>query len=771
VSKGRDKKAELPNRQQILEFIRGSDVPVGKREIARAFGIKGADRIPLKAMLKELEREGEIDRGRHRRMAAPGTLPEVTVLSVLGPDSDGELLAAPSEARAGDGEEPPRIFLIPDRPAKPALARGDRVLARLRRLDDDSYEARVIRRLDAVPPRIVGVFERAGDGTGRIRPAGRKARSEFRVSSADAGGARPGEIVLAQALPGTRLGLPHARVVERLGPHGGPRSASLLAIHEHDIPTGFDAEAQALAAAAEPVGLAGRTDLRAMALVTIDGEDARDFDDAVLAEPDSDPKNPGGFVLWVAIADVGHYVRAGDALDRAAYWRGNSVYFPDRVVPMLPEALSNGLCSLKPREDRGCLAVRLVIDAEGHKLRHRFLRGLMRSAARLTYDQAQAAADGRPDEATAPLIQGVIQPLYGAFRALLAARQRRGTLDLDLPERRILLDERGDVRRIEPRSRLDSHRLIEEFMIAANVAAAETLERLRRPCMYRVHDAPDAAKIEALREFVATLGFNLAKGQVLRPKMFTHLLERAKGSPFAEMIHELVLRSQSQAVYSPTNIGHFGLALARYCHFTSPIRRYSDLLVHRALIDGCRLGDGGLPPDAEERFEAIGGHISTTERRAAAAERDAGDRFVAAFLAARVGEILAGRITGVTRFGLFVRLEDTGADGLVPIATLPSDFYDHDERSHALVGRRWGAVYSLGERVRVRLVQAEALTGGLLLELVEGEGEGAGDVAPARPTGASHPPGKKKQPGKGGPERRSGRPASRQSRRPAGRRR
>jgi ribonuclease R len=743
MSKGRSQRAGLPTRQQVLEFIRGSEIPVGKREIARAFGIKGADRIPLKAMLKELEQEGAIDRGRHRRMAAPGALPEVTVLAVLGPDSDGELLAAPAAGGDGadGGAEAPRIFLIPDRPAKPALARGDRVLARLRRLDETSYEARVIRRLDAVPPRVVGVYERAADGTGRIRPAGRKARNDYRVSAADAGGARPGEIVLAQALPGMRLGLPHARVVERLGPHGGARSASLLSIHEHDIPTGFDAEAQALAAAAQPVGLADRTDLRSLPLVTIDGEDARDFDDAVMAEPDPDANNPGGFVLWVAIADVAHYVRPGDALDRAAYWRGNSVYFPDRVVPMLPEALSNGLCSLKPREDRGCLAVRMVINAEGLKLRHRFMRGLMRSAARLTYEQVQAAADGRPDDMLQPLMTPVVEPLYGAFRALLAARLRRGTLDLDLPERRILLDERGEVSRIEPRQRLDSHRLIEEFMVAANVAAAETLERARRPCMYRVHDAPDAAKVEALREFVATLGFNLAKGQVLRPKMFTQLLERAKGSPFAEMIHELALRSQSQAVYSPVNLGHFGLALARYCHFTSPIRRYSDLLVHRSLIDGCHLREDGLPPDAADRFQAIGEHISTTERRAAAAERDAADRYIAGFLAKRVGDILAGRVTGVTRFGLFVRLADTGADGLVPISSLPSDFYDHDERDHALVGRRWGRTYRLGERVAVRLVQAEALTGGLVLELIEGGGEldpGPGPM-PARPRKASKP--------------------------------
>ncbi len=718
MAERRPKKAQEPTRRQILEYIRESPTPVGKREIARAFGIKGADRIGLKALLKQLEREGEVDRGRHRRMASPGALPEVVTLTVLGPDPDGELLAAPTEI---SGEAPaPRIFLEPDRLAKPAFARGDRVLARLRRIDGEAYEARVIRRLPVLPARIVGIFERTADGSGRIRSAGKKTRNEFRVAAADSAGAKPGEIVLAQALPGHRHGLPQARVVERLGPHGGPRSASLLSIYEHDIPVAFDAEALAIAKAAKPAPLGERTDLRAMALVTIDGADARDFDDAVFAEPDTDPKNLGGFVLLVAIADVAYYVQPGDALDRAAYWRGNSVYFPDRVVPMLPEELSNGLCSLKPGEDRGCLAVRMVIDAQGKKLRHRFMRGLMRSMARLTYDQVQAAADGHPDERTASLMGQAITPLYAAFRALLGERQRRGTLDLDLPERQAILDDQGKVQRIQARLRYDSHRLIEEFMIAANVAAAETLERLRQPCIYRVHDAPDAAKIQALREFVATLGLNLARGQVLKPKMFTQLLERAKATPYALMVHELVLRSQSQAVYSPVNIGHFGLALPRYAHFTSPIRRYADLLVHRALIAGCKLGDGALLAGAADKFAAIGEHISGTERRAAAAERDAIDRFVAAFLADRVGEILPGRITSVTRFGLFVRLDETGADGLVPIGSLPNDFYDHDEASHALVGRRWGRIYRLGEGVMVRLVQAEALTGGLLLELVEG---------------------------------------------------
>ena len=747
MAERRRKQAPLPTREKILEFIRESPAPVGKREIARAFAIKGADRIGLKALLKELEHGGEVDRGKHRRIASPGALDEVATLTVLGPDADGELLAAPADANEAKS---PRIFLLPDRLAKPALARGDRVLARLRRLDGNTYEGRVIRRLPVLPARIVGLYDRAGDGNGRIRPAGKKSRSEYRIASTDAAGAKPGEIVLAQALPGQRHGLPQARVVERLGPHGGVRSASLLSIYEHDIPVVFDSEAQAIAAAAQPVGLGERTDLRPLPLVTIDGADARDFDDAVFAEPDTDLKNPGGFVLVVAIADVAHYVRSGDPLDRNAYWRGNSVYFPDRVVPMLPEELSNGLCSLKPGEDRGCLTVRMVIDAAGRKLRHRFMRGLMRSTARLTYEQVQAAADGRGDEGTAPLSSSVIKPLYAAFRALLNERQRRGTLDLDLPERQVILDDQGKIQRIQPRLRLDSHRLIEEFMIAANVAAAETLEKLRQPCMYRVHDAPDPAKIEALREFVATLGLNLARGQVLRPKMFTQLLEEAKDTPYALMVHELVLRSQSQAVYSPVNIGHFGLALPRYAHFTSPIRRYADLLVHRALIAGCRLGDGALPSEVGERFASIGEHISTTERRAAAAERDAIDRFVAAFLANRVGAIMAGRITGVTRFGLFVRLDETGADGLVPIASLPNDFYDHDEASHALVGRRWGRVYRLGEQVMVRLVQAEPLTGGLLLELIEGVD--GGQPAPV-PKARGRKPSKVKVPQKSGAAR------------------
>ena len=753
----KEKKAPFPTKEQIAEFIRESPKPVGKREIARAFGITGADRIPLKAMLKELEREGTVDRGRGRRLAQPGALPEITVVEITGTDPDGEVLARPAIWK-GDGEQPV-IYMAPDRHGTPALARGDRVLARLTRTGDRTYEGRPIRRVAGAPKRVLGIFEPKAEG-GILRPTDRRLKTDFRIGRNDTAGAQSGELVLAEVLPTHRLGWLQARVRERLGRLGEPRSVSLISIYEHDIPTEFPPEAIALAEAATVPPLGDRADLRDLPLVTIDGADARDFDDAVFAEPDADSSNKGGWHLVVAIADVARYVRPNDALDRSAYQRGNSVYFPDRVVPMLPEALSNGLCSLRPHEDRACLAVHIWIDADGNKLRHHFVRGLMRSAARLTYEQVQAAADGRPDDVTAPLLTRVIQPLYGAFRSLQAARIRRGALELDLPERQVVIGEDGKIVEIRTRPRYDSHRLIEEFMIAANVAAAETLEERRWPCMYRVHDAPDPTKLEALREFLSSLGLNLARGQVIRPAAFTKLLTAAARTPYAQIVNELVLRCQSQAVYSPKNIGHFGLALRRYAHFTSPIRRYADLLVHRGLIGALDLpgaAEDWLPPEAGARFEEIGAHISATERRAAVAERDALDRYTAAFLAERLGETFRGRVTGVTRFGLFVRLDEIRGDGLVPISSLPMDFYDHDEARHALVGRRWGRVFSLGDRVITRLVEAEPITGGLVLELLEVEQSTLHEAAPGGgPTRAQKGGGKRPQPKGRGAHRGSG---------------
>jgi len=726
--------APFPSREQILEYIRDSDTRVGKREIARAFRLDAEQKLDLRRVLKELEAAGEIDRGRGRRFHEPGRLPSVAVIEITGIDTDGETTARPFAWAEG---LPPQILVAPEKRSRAAYAPGERVLARLKPIGPSTYEARVIRRLAAAKDRALGVVTRIGDGL-RIVPVDKRAKSEFLLPPEATMGAEPGELVWAEVQPGRPLGLKSARVVERLGPTMGPRSISLITIHDHDIPHTFPPEALEQATAARAAPLGGRVDLRTCPLVTIDGEDARDFDDAVWAEPDDDPGNRGGWHLIVAIADVGHYVRQGSPLDRAALERGNSVYFPDRVVPMLPHELSNGWCSLVPGEDRPCLAAHLWIDEAGQLRRHRFERAMMRSAARLTYRQVQAARDGRPDETTARLQETAIAPLYGAYEALAAARQARGVLELEVPERRVVIGEDGGVRGIELRERLDSHKLIEEFMITANVAAAEALEERKAPVMYRVHDQPSREKLESLREFLDTLDIRLPRGQVLRPKDFNRILARVEDRPEARLVNEVVLRSQAQAAYDPANIGHFGLALRRYCHFTSPIRRYADLLVHRSLIGALRLGDDGLP-DAQARdggdFERMAEHISGTERRAAAAERDAVDRFTAAFLAERVGTVMPGRISGVTRFGLFVTLNESGADGLVPVSTLPNDYYVHDEAAHRLIGREHRLVFRLGDAVEARLAEANPLTGGIILELMGGLVERRGH----RPIRSPHP--------------------------------
>ena len=604
---------------------------------------------------------------------------------------------------AGDGP-PPMVLMAPERRGQPALAPGEKVLARISPIGNGKWEGRTLKRLSEEPGRILGVFR----APGRLVPTDRRAKAEWRIPPGEDGGAETDEIVVAEPLPGGTHGLKPARIVERLGRMGDARAVSLICIHAHGIPQEFSDEALAAAARARAVPPGKREDLRGTPLVTIDGEDARDFDDAVFAEPDG-----AGFRLIVAIADVAHYVRPGAALDTAARTRGNSVYFPDRVVPMLPEKLSNGWCSLRPNEDRGCLFVEMRVDASGRKTGHRFGRGLMRSAARLTYAEVQDAHDAGDGLG----LPGVIPPLYAAFRALLSARQARGTLDLDLPERRVVLED-GRVVSVAPRPRLDSHKLIEEFMVLANVAAAEELERLRQPCTYRVHAPPSEEKLEALRTFLHGLGISLVPGNDLHPRDLDRVLQKVAGTEQAPLVNEVILRSQSQAAYSPDNIGHFGLALPRYAHFTSPIRRYSDLLVHRALIIGLKLGLGGLSPEEVGRLPDTAEHISATERRAALAEREAVDRYLSAYMADKLGTTFAARISGVQRFGLFVTLAGSGASGLVPMSALGDDYWVHDEGTHTLHGRRTRVSYRLAQDVEVRLEEAAPLTGGLLFSMV-----------------------------------------------------
>ncbi len=708
----------LPTRDELLAWIAGNPGLASKRDIARAFGLKGAERVELKRLLRELAEEGQLEK-RRRSYRDPERLPPVAVLEVTGPDAEGDLWARPLDW-TGEGARP-RILLIP-RAGDPALGRGERILARLTEAaggEGHSHEARLIRRIALQPRRLLGIY-RAGAEGGRIVPIDKGAQDEWLVRPGDASGAEEGELVEAeQAGPKSRLGLPRARVVERLGDPAAPRAVSLIAIHAHGIPDAFPETVLAQAEAVESDPGIAREDLREIPLLTIDPADARDHDDAVFAQPDDDPGNPGGHVLWVAIADVAAHVRPGSVLDREARNRGNSTYFPDRVVPMLPERLSADLCSLIEGADRPVIAVRMVLDAEGNKLSHRFVRALMRSAASLTYEQVQAAQEGRPDDATAPLLEPVIRPLYAAYAALEGARRRRQPLDLDLPERQIVLSPQGRVTSVAFKERLDAHRLIEDCMVLANVAAAETLERRRRPLLYRVHEAPAPEKLDALRDVVEAAGLTLAKGQVLRTAHLNRLLAQAAGTEQAEIINMSVLRSMTQAYYAPENLGHFGLHLRRYAHFTSPIRRYSDLVVHRALIAAHGWGPDGLNEEEAARLTETAEHISMTERRSMAAERDTTDRYLAAWLSDRVGAEFAGRIAGIARFGVFVRLAESGAEGFIPISTLGREYFHYDRDSQTLMGEHSGLTLGLGTPVLVRLAEAVPVTGGLILELLE----------------------------------------------------
>ncbi|MBK1634906.1 ribonuclease R [Rhodovulum adriaticum] len=708
--------ARIPSKSELLDWIADNPGKTAKRDIAKAFGIKGAERIDLKRLLKELEAEGHLEK-RRKTYRDPDKLPPVTVLQVLAPNDQGDLFAKPLEWH-GEGAAPRVLFMA--RASDPALGEGDRILAKLQevRAEDHAYEARLIRKIGANPKRILGIFRKGTEG-GRIVPIDKGADKEWTVGRDATHGAKDGELVEAeQAGPRGRMGLPKARIVERLGDPTAPKAVSLIAIHQHGIPDEFPDAVIAEADRAKPAGLGEREDLRHLPLVTIDPADARDRDDAVLAIPDDDPKNEGGFLLWVAIADVAHYVRPGSALDREARKRGNSSYFPDRVVPMLPDRLSGDLCSLHEDVPRACLAVRMKIDAHGRKLSHRFTRGLMQSSAAFTYQEVQAAQDGAPNDHTAPLLEQVIHPLFAAYAALTRAREARQPLDLDLPERRIVLTEDGHVESVKFRDRLDAHRLIEEFMVLANVAAAEELTRLRRPLLFRAHEEPSPEKLDALREVAAASGFTLAKGQVLQTRHLNDLLDQAMGSEFSELINLSTLRSMTQAYYTPEHIGHFGLALRHYAHFTSPIRRYADLIVHRALITAHGWGKDGLSPTDIDELEATAEHISDTERRSMAAERDTTDRYLAAYLSERVGNEFEGRISGIARFGVFVTLDETGADGLIPIRELGNEYFHFDREAQTLMGADSGLEIGIGQRVTVRLAEAVPVTGGLTLELL-----------------------------------------------------
>ncbi len=716
-------KPPFPTKDDILAFVKDNPGKLSKRDIARAFHIRGDKRIILKKLLREMSEEGLLDKGHKGRVHMGGDLPPVCVVEVTGLDKMGDLMARPVNLK--NDESPPPITIFAE-DKRGNLSVHDQALVRLTRDRDGreiAYVARVIRKLERTSTLVMGVFNEEDDNIAHVNPTDKKNRNQYLIAKCDWNGAKNGELVLVDAKQNKtskrHMGPKRAIVKECLGTLDEPKSISLIAIHSHGILTEFSEPALGEAEKSIAPTLGSRTDLRAIPMITVDPADARDHDDAIWAEKDTDPKNEGGWHVMIAIADVAHYVAPGSSLEKDAWARGNSTYFPDRVVPMLPEALSNGLCSLKEGEDRYTLAVHIWFDKRGKKIRHKFVRGLMRSAAGLSYEAFQSAHEGQVSDKAAPLLDTVIEPLYGAYECLKKGRDYREPLNLVMPERKIILDDKGNVTGIHPRQALDAHKLVEEFMIQANVAAAEELEQKGWPCIYRIHEQPSEEKLNALREFLASFGYNFAKGMVQQPKLFNNILRKVEDTPHAEVINIIILRTQSQAIYSTDNLGHFGLSLARYAHFTSPIRRYADLMVHRALIGALKLGNDGLAKLDREKLVETADHISKTERISMIAERESTDRYVAAYMGQHVGEEFDARIAGVSRAGLFVAFDETGGDGFIPVSSMVGDYFRHDKDLHMLEGEYTGITYQLGDAVTVRLKEANRITGGLLCELID----------------------------------------------------
>ncbi len=721
------KATRIPSRDQLLKFLAENPQRTSKRDISKAFNIKGTDKIELKALLRELIGEGLIEK-RGKRLTEPGALPPVAVIDIVTRDRDGGLLGKPAQWNENELGKAPTVEFRGNAGAKGTTAGiGNRVLARVNKLGQSSrYSAKIIKVIPKSDNEALGVI-RITDAGIRLEPAARK-QSEMEIPEDLLGDAKDGDLVTVETIRGAKYGLKKARVTNVIGSMKSEKAVSAIAIHANEIPHVFPDAVLAEADQAKPVSQEQREDWRSIPLITIDPADAKDHDDAIQAEPD--PELEGGYIVRVAIADVSAYVTPGSAMDREALIRGNSVYFPDRVVPMLPERISNDLCSLREGEERPALAVQMHFDAQGKKVKHSFHRVLMRNHANLAYPRAQAAIDGQTDEKTAPVLETILEPLWAAYRCLQRGRNDRQPLELDLPERKILLNENGTVKQVLVPERLDAHKLVEECMIQANVCAAETLERKKQPLIYRTHDAPSLDKLEKLREFLTSLNISLAKPGHLKAMHFNQILTQVRDTENEELVSQVVLRSQSQAVYTKDNLGHFGLQLSRYAHFTSPIRRYADLIVHRALVSSNGLGKGGITREEEAQLDDIAAEISQTERRAMQAERETIDRLIAGFLSEQIGAKFMGRINGVTRAGLFVTLEETGADGFIPISKLGDEYYIYDETTHSMIGERSRETYQMGQQVEVRLVEAAPVAGALRFEMISEGIEGKGRALP-----------------------------------------
>ncbi|MEO0440409.1 MAG: ribonuclease R [Pseudomonadota bacterium] len=716
------KPRQVPTRKQILEFIEQSPQPAGKREIAKAFGLRGSDKIALKALLKDMADEGLIDSSPGRAFHKMGGVPKVTVLKIV--EIDGNEAVGTPERWDAEGQPAPKIQ-VREKGRRAALAVGDRILARTEERGQ-GYMAWMMKKLAQSSDMLMGIVEKDERDRFWLKPVDRKIRRSTPIS--DLGDAEVGNLVLAE--PTGRGSQIKARVKDVLGDPFAPKSFSLIAIHKYDIPNRFPERVENEAKQVTSLSLdeQKREDLRHLPIVAIDPADARDHDDAIWAEPDDDKSNPGGFKALIAIADVSYYVRPGSLIDKEAYKRGNSVYFPDRVVPMLPEALSTDVCSLKQDVDRAALVCHLTIDSKGQVTSSRFTRAIVRLAGNIAYEDAQAAIDGDIEH---DLKSSALKPLWACWKLLAKARDNREPLNLDLPEKRVVLDDEGRIAEIAIRDRLDAHRLVEDFMIAANVAAAKMLESHKSPLIYRVHETPSREKLIALKDYLKSFEISFAMGQVIKPGVFNQLISKVDDEDLLPLVMEQILRSQTQAYYGHQNMGHFGLSLGSYAHFTSPIRRYADLIVHRALVSACKLEqpapknrdipkETGLDADSAGRLDRISEKISQLERRAMMAERETVDRYISAHLSSHVGQVLKCRITGVQNFGFFATVEELGGDGLVPVRTLGIERFDYDEQKHMLTGIDSGTSYAIGQKLELRLVEANPATGSLLFELPEG---------------------------------------------------
>ena len=716
-------KAPFPDEAQVLEFIRVNPGRASKREITRAFQIKGEEKIKLKKLLRKMTLDGKLEKSHRSRLQISGELPPVLVVEIFSIDQHGDLTASPQNWESN--EQPPKILMYAnDRRNK--LALGDHALVRLSPNKDKGetgYVAKVIRKLEKrQSTQIMGIFRSDDENIAFVNPTDKKDRNQYLIPKIDWNDAKDGELVLIQLKSGRQrsrhMKAKSAKVIKSFGSIDDARSISLIAIVSQGIATEFPDDVLAEAKNSEEPVLGDRKDLRHIPLITVDPSDARDHDDAIWAEMDTDPSNEGGCHIMIAIADVAHYVRSGSALDREAAKRGNSTYFPDRVVPMLPENLSNGLCSLHENEDRYTMAVHIWFDKRGKKLRHKFVRALMRSHASLSYEEFQNAHEGNVSKRAKPILDTVIQPLYQAYDILSKGRDFREPLELSVSEKKIILDDEGHIKEIKERVSIPAHRLVEEFMIQANVAAAEQLESKQMACMYRIHEQPSLEKIENLRTFIESLDYTFSKGQVVKPKIFNNLLSKVKNTPYENVISTIILRTQMQAQYSPENQGHFGLSLTRYAHFTSPIRRYADVLVHRALVKALKLGKDGISNYDIGNMVNTAEHISNTERNSMIAERQSTERYIANYMSNKIDDEFEGKINGVHKAGLFITLNQSGGEGFIPISSLYGDYFHYDKEHHLLEGEHSHIILQLGDPVTVRLKEANPVSGGLIFELL-----------------------------------------------------